>query len=253
MLALALPGCGGSPGEPQTSDPRLTARPGAPTITPTRGLSPLGLGGSRDGVLYVPESYSADTPAPLFVALHGAGGSGSQWAASPEWLESRGMVLLAPDSRSSTWDRIRGSFGPDVDFIDRALRHTFERCRIDPARLALAGFSDGASYALALGVSNGDLFSHLIAYSPGSLRPADPLVGEPKVFVSHGTGDPVLPVSVTRDQIVPALRDAGYDVTYREFVGGHEIPAEVAEASFDWFLIGALSSAPSSGSSRRSG
>ena len=236
LLGLAFSGCGNSPTDGQQSDPRLTARPGTPTIEPTLGLSPLGLGGSRDGVLYIPEGYSADTPAPLFVALHGAGGDGSDWVANTDWLESRGMILLAPDSRSSTWDRIRGTFGPDVDFIDRALRYAFERCRVDPTRLALAGFSDGASYALALGISNGDLFSHLIAYSPGSLRPADPLVGEPAIFISHGTGDQVLPVSVTRDQIVPALRSAGYDVTYREFSGGHEIPAGIAESSLDWFL-----------------
>jgi hypothetical protein len=34
--------------------------------------------------------------------------------------------------------------------------------RIDPARLAFAGFSDGGSYALSLGVTNGDVASHVI-------------------------------------------------------------------------------------------
>lgn len=236
MLALALPGCGDSATDTPPSNPRLTARPGTPTITPPPGLSQLGLGESRDGVLYVPGSYSPDTPAPLFVALHGAGGQGQDWASNPDWLETRGMILLAPDSRSSTWDRVKGPFGPDVAFIDRALQHTFDRCLIDPTRLALAGFSDGASYALSLGVSNGDLFSHLIAYSPGFFLPSEPSVGQPTIFVSHGRSDPVLPLNVTRDQIVPALRSAGYDVTYREFEGGHEIPAAVAEASLDWFL-----------------
>ncbi len=236
VLALALPGCGDSATDASQGDPRLTARPGTPTITPPRGLSPLGLGGSRDGVLYVPQSYSADTPAPLFVALHGAGGRGQDWASNPGWLETRGMILLAPDSRSSTWDRVGGSFGPDVGFIDRALQHTFDRCNIDPTRLALAGFSDGASYVLALGVYNGDLFSDLIAYSPGFSDLSGSLVGDPKIFVSHGRGDPILPVAMTRDRIVPALRRAGYDVTYQEFAGGHEIPAAVFEASLDWFL-----------------
>lgn len=195
----------------------------------------MGLGGSRDGVLFVPGSYSPDTAAPLFVALHGAGGEGSHWTANTDWAESRGIVLLAPDSRSATWDRVRGSFGPDVTFIDQALQHTFDRCRIDPARMALAGFSDGATYALSLGISNGDLFSHLIAYSPGFLAPGRP-VGEPRIFVSHGTQDDVLSVRVTRNEIVPDLRSAGYDVTYEEFDGGHEIPSAVGSASLDWFL-----------------
>lgn len=146
------------------------------------------------------------------------------------------MILLAPDSRGSTWDFVRDRFGPDVEFLDRALQHTFERCRIDPARIALGGFSDGASYALSLGLSNGDLFSHLVAYSPGFLRVADPIVGKPRVYVSHGTRDGVLPVTISRDGIVPSLRSGGYDVTYQEFDGGHEVPSAICESALDWFL-----------------
>ena len=239
LAASMLPGCGESPSGPAPEpsiNNRLTARPGSPTETPTVGLSPLGIGGSRDGLLYVPESYSPDTAAPLFVALHGAGGEGSNWASYPERAEARGMVLLTPDSRFTTWDLIIGGFGPDVEFLDLALEHTFARCRIDPQRVALGGFSDGASYALSLGVSNGDLFSHLVAYSPGFLGGAEPIVGRPRVYVSHGVDDIVLPVINTRRLIVPALRDAGYDVTYEEFDGGHEVPADISEAALDWFV-----------------
>ncbi len=231
LVACALPGCDSVPTWAQIADPRLTATPGDPTIAPPIGLSALGLvnpriGSGRDGVLYVPESYSADTAAPLFVALHGAGGQGSDWAS----------YYARADSRSATWDLMRGFSAADVAFLDRALRHTFQRCRIDPAQIALAGFSDGASYALSLGVSNGDLFSHLVGYSPGFLNTSPPLVGEPRIFVSHGTQDPVLSVSLSRALIVPELRNAGYDVTYREFDGGHEVPAEISEEALDWFL-----------------
>lgn len=235
LLAPAVAGCGESTAEPEPHGVRLTARPGIPTTTPTPGLTELGLGGSRDGLLYVPESYSPDSPAPLFVGLHGAGGRAQNWGGYYERAESRGFILLAPDSRSTTWDLIGAGFGPDVAFLDRALAHTFERCRIDPTRIALGGFSDGATYALSLGRSNGDLFTHLVAYSPGGVSTADPAVGTPKIFVSHGRVDSVIPVTVSRDQIVPFLRDAGYDVTYQEFGGGHEVPAAISEAALDWF------------------
>ena len=55
--------------------------------------------------------------------------------------------------------------------MDQAVHHVFERYSIDPGRIGLAGFSDGASYALSLGVANGDLFTHIMAFSPGFMRP----------------------------------------------------------------------------------
>lgn len=237
LTAAALPcalGCGD--GGPGTGGPRLSAQPGAPTIDATTGLTKLGLASGRDGYLYVPTTYNPAVTMPLFVALHGAGGSSEGWESYHARAEARGMVLLIPESRASTWDVILDGFGPDVAFVDRALQFTFDRCRIDPARVALGGFSDGASYALSLGVSNGDLFTHLVAYSPGFMEAEDPIVGLPKVFVSHGTSDPILPVTTSRDTIVPTLRDDGYDVTYTEFAGGHTVPAEISEAALDWFL-----------------
>lgn len=67
----------------------------------------------------------------------------------------------------------RSTFGPDVDYINKSLEYVFSRYLIDPRRLGLAGFSDGASYALSLGLPNGDLFSHIVAFSPGFMRPPD--------------------------------------------------------------------------------
>ena len=37
--------------------------------------------------------------------------------------------------------------------------------------MCASGFSDGASYALSLGAANGDLFTHIAAFSPGFMRP----------------------------------------------------------------------------------
>jgi poly(3-hydroxybutyrate) depolymerase len=51
-----------------------TASAGAPQQAAGSGLVPLGLGGQRDGLLYVPAAYSAANPAPFILTLHGAGG-----------------------------------------------------------------------------------------------------------------------------------------------------------------------------------
>src|SRR5918911_5524024 len=105
--------------------------------------------------------------------LHGAGGD-AQGGLFPfvDRADAAGLLLVAPESRGPTWDVIRDSYGPDVEFIDRALSVVFSRYAVDPSHLAVGGFSDGASYALSLGLTNGDLFTHVLAFSPGFAAPA---------------------------------------------------------------------------------
>ncbi len=137
------------------------------------------------------------------------------------------MVLLAPTSHQYTWDIIVGGYGPDVEALDGLLEETFSRCWVDPARLAVGGFSDGASYALSLGLTNGDLFDHVVAFSPGFAAPVARR-GRPAVFVSHGVRDGVLPIDRTSRQLVPDFKEDGYPVLYREFSGGHTVPPAIA-------------------------
>jgi len=205
-------------------------------VKPLRGpgTQPLELETYRDPLLYVPLGVRAGEPAPLVVTLHGAGGfaEGALSLLQP-FADEHGLVLLAPASRQSTWDGIRGGYGSDVGVIDRALDLVFRTVPVDSERVAVAGFSDGASYALGLGLANGELFHHLIAFSPGFIPPAG-RVGKPAVFVSHGEGDAVLPIESTSRRIVPVLRQDGYDVTYREFNGPHTVPREVVQTAVEW-------------------
>ncbi len=226
-------------GQEEAGPGRLLARPTPPPSAeaPPTGLRPLGLGGSsgRDGLVYVPTSYRGEG-SPLALMLHGAGGD-ARGGISPflDLADEAGLVLLAPESRESTWDVIAGGYGPDVEFIDRALRQTFESLAVDAEHLAVGGFSDGASYTLSLGLTNGDLFTHVLAFSPGFAQPATDR-GEPSVFVSHGTRDEVLPIDRTSRRIVPRLEREGYEVRYREFDGPHTVPQPVAREALSWFL-----------------
>ena len=67
----------------------------------------------------MPAGYVATKPAPLVLMLHGATGS-ARGALRPfrELADEAGLVLLAPESRGTTWDAIRGDYGPDIAFID---------------------------------------------------------------------------------------------------------------------------------------
>jgi len=209
---------------------RIRVRPGRATGSPPApGPQALGLA-DRDGVLYVPRGYRPETPIPLVLALHGAGGAGAHPARHFAPLaDELGVLLVAPDSRGVSWDAIRGQFGPDIRFISEALAAAWSRVQVDPARVSVAGFSDGATYALALGLANGDLFARVAAFSPGFLIPV-PEQGSPELFISHGTQDPILPINSCSRVIVPVLRRRGYKVDYREFKGGHTVPEEMAKA-----------------------
>jgi predicted esterase len=227
------------PDEPDGGSARLTARPGSPGDSVTPGTWPLGLGPETyDGFLHVPASYVHGTPMPLVLSLHGAGtrAMGPIQFRRP-YAESHGFLVLSVDSVGVTWDAIYFVYRTDVEFIDRALSHVFERCSVDPDRIIVEGFSDGASYALGLGLSNGDLFRRVVAFSPGFIPAFDnPLVGKPEFFFSHGVLDPVLRVQYASRPIVADLRAGGYEVEYHEFQGGHTIPPEIATLASDWLI-----------------
>jgi phospholipase/carboxylesterase len=217
---------------------RLTARPDnkATKDSFTTGIQSLGLDGKKDGLMYVPKSYHHDRPAALAVMLHGAGGNAEQgMSLLKQYADDNNIILIAPASRAGTWDIIvNESFGPDVIFMDQALALAFKRYNIDTSRIAIGGFSDGASYALCIGLTNGDLFSDIIAFSPGFAYTVEP-TGKPAVFISHGIKDRVLPIDPCSRRVVPQLKRHGLEVNYIEFDGAHEIPGNISKSAVEGF------------------
>lgn len=217
----------------QNLEGRLSVRTKGGVRTTASGTQRLGLEQARDAILQMPAAIPS-SPIPLLVLLHGAGGSAErQLMRMGSAPSDAGVAVLAPDSRGGTWDAIRGRFGPDVSFLNRALGRVFDLVSVDPARLVIGGFSDGASYALSLGLINGRLFRKIAAFSPGFVVPGEP-DGKPRVFISHGTHDDILPIDRCGRVIAQRLRAGSYDVTFREFDGGHEIPPAIARDGLSW-------------------
>src|SRR5215831_7132912 len=204
------------------NDGRLTARPPVSdrfvakpsplgSVAVGRQIN-LGLDRDRDAILQLPKSFS-NAPVPLLVFLHGA----TQSAEDMFWYldsapDETGVAILAPNAREITWDAISRNFGEDVDFLNDALRRVFDMVPIDPSRMAIGGFSDGATYAISLGLINGDLFKRVAAFSPGFVIDGA-VQGKPSFYISHGTKDQILPIDGCGRRIANDLKSRGYEVT----------------------------------------
>jgi phospholipase/carboxylesterase len=199
----------------------------------------------------------------LLVLLHGAD-------RRPGWMiehlaaeaDARGIVLLAPTSRGETWDAVRVAEEPpspdsplanaaahrfdgsrDAQRVDAAIAALQKIVPVDRSRTVLAGFSDGATFALAMGMSRHEQFSAVIAWSPGiALATASPARGR-RVFVSHGRQDRTLSFAVDCGEIVPLLRSEGAAVSFLPFDGVHEVP-QIAEDAFLDAIFGPAPGAP---------
>jgi phospholipase/carboxylesterase len=214
-----------------------------------------------DAIAYVPAT--AGPHPPLLVLLHGADHR-------PGWMiehlaaeaDTRGIVLLAPTSRGVTWDAVSIAEEPpspdsplanqaahrfgssrDARRVDAAIATLAKIVPVDRSRTVLAGFSDGATFALAMGMSRDEIFSAVIAWSPGiALETASPARGR-RVFVSHGRQDRTLSFAVDCGEIVPLLRSEGAAVSFLPFDGVHEVP-QIAEDAFLDAVFGPAPRAP---------
>lgn len=202
------------------------------------GKSRLGISdGDRDGTIYVPKSYRKGVPMPILVMLHGFRSTAEAVRFTFPLAEEFGVIILAPESREVTWGQSIPGFDTDARYLGMAYRWVAEVLSVDPSYVAMGGVSDGANYALNMGLAYGDTFNHLMIFSSGMLAPFRKQ-GKTKIFLAHGTRDEQMPIDRTGRRFATELKKDGYDLTYREYEGGHGAPIEVVRESFHWFLNG---------------
>ena len=201
------------------------------------GQSRLGLSDDlRDGTLYIPKSYKPGTPMPLLVMLHGFSGWGDNQRSLFALAEELNFIVVLPESRDITWGKEAPGFDQDERYIGAAYRHVGGLVNIDFDHVALGGQSDGAGYALTMGLAYGNTFNHLIVLAGGGLIEPIRRQGKPKIFIAHGVKDSTMPIEVSGRKNVRQLKAEGYDVTYHEHDGGHGTPREIVRESIEWFL-----------------
>ena len=203
--------------------------------------------------LYVPKRYTATTPLPLIIALHGLGATEDSFFDQygkqlPALAEERGYIVAAPlgyrvdggygvslggSSDDPAASRARMLSEQDVMQVLQAVR---TRYAVDTGRVYLMGHSMGAIGTWAIAAKTPTLWTALGVFSGfGVGTTATAIRGIPQ-FVVHGDADPTVPVAGSR-LMVAALKRAGATVQYVEVAGGDHtnVVAPNFSAMFDFF------------------
>ena len=222
-------------------DGNLAARPGA-ARKPSAQRGEFNLAEAPQPLVFIPDGVDAKKPTPMILLLHGAGQRAERLVTRIKPIaQVRGVIILAPQAASPTWDIIRSFRGSEIDFsedgqrLDASLSALFAQFTIDPKHVAIGGFSDGASYALSIGPRNQQLFTHIMGFSAGGFLPFAE-EARAKMFISHGKADQILSFENAEDYIVPQMKRLGFDVRFETFEDRHVVREEEINKAMDWFL-----------------
>lgn len=203
--------------------------------------------GAGSAILLTPDEIDPNRRYPLFTVLHGAGRQDEALAKGyRDEPERRQAFFLIPRSVEPTWDLIASEGRPDLDFLEYAYDLIYRRYPVDPLQQVLIGYSDGASYALSVGLSNCTMFSALMVWAAGFLV-VDPQTAaqfresipepRPRIYLEYGTHDELFDF----EQVAVPMRDnlskSGFDVTFSVDEGGRHWPSGTFHSeALDWYF-----------------
>jgi polyhydroxybutyrate depolymerase len=187
--------------------------------------------GDRQWIIYVPASCDKARLTPLVIMLHGFGGTGSSAAKETLWsakADFESFIIAYPEAtrpdktqpqnfrkNPQAWNDGSGRFHAaaeridDVAFIDAMIDRIGKDHAIDPDRIFVAGFSNGASMAFRLGA---ELSHRIAAIAPVA---GTSWVDKPKpsgaisICYITGTADTLNPVTGGFPRLAIGGRDQG--------------------------------------------
>jgi phospholipase/carboxylesterase len=175
----------------------------------------------------------------LMIMLHGLGDSidGYRWVPSMMNLPWMNYLLAnAPDPYYTgfSWYDFAGDMVPGVQRSAKLLFDLIDAQReagFPSEQTILGGFSQGCLMSLEVGLRYPRKFAGIVGISGYVCEPEklikelSPVAREQRVLATHGTHDPMIPITEVRRQM-EMLKRAGINLEWREFAKAHTIAGE---------------------------
>lgn len=183
--------------------------------------------------------------APVFVLLHGTGGTERDLVPLAQALNSEFNVLgIRGNVKENGMNRYFKRLGEgnydweDLEFRGNELYEFIaEKSKDLDFKLEdviFVGFSNGSNIAIQLMLQQEDKFKKAMLFAP--LYPKDLEVKEDfsdvNVFLSLGKGDPIVPEAES-ERVIKMFEDRNADVTH-VWINGHSLPQEALIAGKNW-------------------
>jgi polyhydroxybutyrate depolymerase len=171
------------------ASPAAAATPGC-TLEPTSGTVTKSLGG-RTYELNVPQGLSG-SEVPLLLSLHGFGSNGRQDELFTGWsgyARTHNFIAAYPNGRpgygGGAWDPYSSS-SPDVGFLRNVVDDIAARWCVNPRRIHVDGWSNGAVMSQRVACNAADKFASVTSYGGGTPSLASTLPCQPSRPISVG-------------------------------------------------------------------
>jgi phospholipase/carboxylesterase len=199
----------------------------------------------------IPADADTDSPVPVVVMLHGWGGDeGSMWvfrqAIPPETAIITPRAPLDLEDDAYAWfyrdDPLHltdpESLVATIEKLDDFLSQLPQLYPVDPDRMVLIGFSQGAAVSNSLVMARPELVAGVallagMGFQLPELIPQVMSLAELPVFIAHGTRDEVVPLSAAQ-QACETYEQLGADVTYGEYNSGHKMHVQAIKDLRGW-------------------
>lgn len=183
--------------------------------------------------------------APVFILLHGTGGSETDLVPLAEMLDSEYSILgIRGNVQENGMNRYFKRHGEgqydweDLEYRGKELYDFIveksEEYDFKLEDTVLVGFSNGSNIAIQMILQNPETFKKAALFAP--LYPADlserQNLSDLEVFLSLGEGDPVVPEEESK-RVIELFKERDAQVT-TTWVKGHNLSQGAAQGASDW-------------------